>query len=260
MYGSPVTSRGNAHRTISTRLLRMRGFFRPSRGLQARVRRVASLTKPELDSMWTLFESAYAGATRDAFERDLAEKHHVIVLKDAGRALQGFSTLLRLDVQGACVVFSGDTIVAPGFWGQTALQRAFIWYLMTQRHARPAVPVYWFLITKGYRTYLLISRYFPNHWPRHSEPFPAAEASLLDELCRNKFGAAWDVDSGLLRYAGKDAVRLADSLAHVPKRLEADPDVRFFLQKNPRWAEGDELCCLARADDEFVEKTTRIFL
>ena len=79
----------------------MRGFFRPSRGLQARVRRVASLTKPELDAMWTLFQSAYAGATRDAFERDLAEKHHVIVLKDAQSGLQGFSTLLKLDVEGA---------------------------------------------------------------------------------------------------------------------------------------------------------------
>ena len=255
-----MTSRGNAHRTISTKLLRMRGFFRTSRGLQARVRRVASLTPAELDAMWTLFASAYDGATREAFQADLSEKHHAIVLKDDRGVLQGFSTLLRLEVKGACVVFSGDTIVAPGFWGQTALQRAFIWYLMAQRHARPGVAVYWFLITKGYRTYLLISRYFPNHWPRHDAPLPPPEAALLDTLALEKFGAAWDASAGLLRYAGKDAVRLADSLAHVPRRLEADPDVRFFLQMNPRWAEGDELCCLARADDEFVEKTTRIFL
>jgi hypothetical protein len=255
-----VTSRGNAHRTISTGLLRTRGFFRPGRGLQARVRRIASLTVSEKHAMWKLFETAYAGVSREAFDRDLSEKHHVIVLKDQHRALQGFSTLLRLEVEGACVVFSGDTIVAPGFWGQTALQRAFIWYLMAQRHARPGVPVYWFLITKGYRTYLLISRYFPNHWPRHDAPFPAKERALIDTLCRAKFGAAWDAESGLLRYAGNDAARLADSLAHVPKRLETDADVSFFLRTNPRWAEGDELCCLARADDEFVEKTTRIFL
>ena len=238
----------------------MRGFFRPSRGLQARVRRVATLTARELSAMWALFEAAYAGARRDAFDRDLAEKHHVIVLKDALGAMQGFSTLLRLEVRGAIVVFSGDTIVAPASWGQTALQRAFIWYLMAQRHARPGVPVYWFLITKGYRTYLLISRYFPNHWPRHDAPLPPSEAALLDALCSEKFGDAWDADAGLLRSAGKDAVRLTHSLAHVPKRLREDPDVHFFLQKNARWAEGDELCCLARADDEFVEKTTRIFL
>ena len=255
-----MTSRGNAHRTISTTLLRKRGFFRPSRGLQARVRRVASLTTSELAAMWTLFHGAYAGATREAFTRDLREKHHVIVLKDEHGAVQGFSTLLRLEVDGALVVFSGDTIVTPGFWGQTALQRAFIWYLMSQRHARPDRPVYWFLITKGYRTYLLISRYFPNHWPRHDAPLPHGEATLLDTLCRGKFGPAWDATAGLLRYAGPDAVRLSEELAHVPKRLETDPDVQFFLQKNPRWAEGDELCCLARADDDFVEKTTRIFL
>lgn len=210
--------------------------------------------------MWTLFHAAYAGASRAAFDRDLSEKGHVIVLKDERRVVQGFSTLLKLEVEGACVVFSGDTIVAPGFWGQTALQRAFIWYLMAQRHARPNVPVYWFLITKGYRTYLLISRYFPNHWPRHDAPFPGKEALLLDVLCQRKFGEAWDAQAGLLRYAGKDAVRLVESLADVPRRLETDADVQFFLRKNPRWAEGDELCCLARADDEFVEKTTRIFL
>jgi hypothetical protein len=257
-----MTSRHHAHQTVSVRLIRSRGFFRPSRGLQARVRRVRSLTAAERDAMWRLFEVSYAGAKRADFERDLSEKEHVIVLKDEARALQGFSTLLRLEDQGACAVFSGDTIISPGFWGQTALQRAFIWYLMAQRLKRPAVPVYWFLITKGYRTYLLISRYFPNHWPRHDAPFPEAERALLDALCRRKFGAAWDPASGLLRYAGAgaEAVRLAEALADVPKRLHDDPDVRFFLDTNPRWAEGDELCCLARADDAFVEKTTRIFL
>ncbi len=211
--------------------------------------------------MWRLFEASYAGAKRDDFERDLAEKNHVIVLKDAQRNVQGFSTLLRLDDARSCVVFSGDTIIAPGFWGQTALQRAFIWYLMTQRLRRPGVSVYWFLITKGYRTYLLLSRYFPNHWPRHDAPLPPQEAALLDALCTTKFGPAWDSKAGLLRYSGApDAVRLSESLADVPARLRTDDDVKFFLETNPRWAQGDELCCLARADDDFVEKTTRIFL
>ena len=63
--------------------------------------------------MWALFETSYAGAKRDAFQRDLAEKHHLIVLKDANGELQGFSTLLKLEVEGACVVFSGDTGPAP---------------------------------------------------------------------------------------------------------------------------------------------------
>lgn len=243
--------------------IRQRGFFRPSRGLKARVRRVASLTDLEVESMWTLFEKSYAGAERQTFERDLNEKHHVILLKDAERYVQGFSTLLKVEVPGtdALAIFSGDTIISPNFWGQTALQRAFIWYLHAQRRARGGKPVYWFLITKGYRTYLLISRYFPNHWPRHDAPFPEAEGHVLDVLCRQKFGAAWNPRSGLLEYADTpNAVRLADDLADVPKRLLNDPDVKFFLQKNPRWAEGDELCCLARADDAFVEKTTRVFL
>jgi hypothetical protein len=221
---------------------------------------VASLRLDEVETMWRLFSVSYAGARREDFDRDLREKHHVIVLKDAARTVQGFSTLLALETPGRwCAVFSGDTIVAPGHWGQTALQRAFIWYLMAQRLKR-GVPVFWFLITKGYRTYLLLTRYFPTHWPRHDALTPAFEAGLLDVLCREKFGDAWDREAGLLRYAGKDVCRLADDLADVPPRLLKDADVAFFLERNPRWREGDELCCLAAADDLFVQKTTKTFL
>lgn len=255
-----MTSSKAQHATVSRALIRQRGFFRPGRGLTARVRRVASLRPDEVETMWRLFSVSYAGARREDFDRDLREKHHVIVLKDAARTVQGFSTLLALETPGRwCAVFSGDTIVAPGHWGQTALQRAFIWYLMAQRLKR-GVPVFWFLITKGYRTYLLLTRYFPTHWPRHDAPTPAFEAGLLDVLCREKFGDAWDREAGLLRYAGKDVCRLADDLADVPPRLLKDADVAFFLEKNPRWREGDELCCLAAADDLFVQKTTKTFL
>ncbi len=254
-----VTSRAHAHVTVTWPLVRNRRFFRPGRGLRPRVRRVASLTAAERAAMWALYASAYDGARPDAFARDLAEKHHVVVLKDVDGRLQGFSTLLVLEARGACVVFSGDTIVAPGFWGQTALQRAFIWYLMAQRLKRPGVEVFWLLITKGYRTYLLLSRYFPNHFPRHDAETPPDVAALLDALCRARFGDAWRPDTGTLRVQG-DAARLTAELADVPERLQRDPDVAFFLARNPRWAQGDELCCLARADDAFVEKTTRIFL
>ncbi|MEW5739820.1 MAG: hypothetical protein AB1938_12890 [Myxococcota bacterium] len=254
-----MTSRQHTHSTVTWPLVRNRRFFRASRGLTPRVRRVASLSAAEREAMWLLYAAAYDGARREDFQRDLREKQHVVVLKDDGKRLQGFSTLLVLETAGACVVFSGDTIVAPGFWGQTALQRAFIWYLMAQRLKRPGTPVFWFLITKGYRTYLLLSRYFPNHFPRHDAATPPDVSALLDTLCREKFGEAWRPETGTLRFAGESA-RLAQALADVPERLKADPDVAFFLARNPRWAEGEELCCLARADDAFVEKTTRIFL
>jgi hypothetical protein len=254
-----VTSRQHTHRTVSRALIRQRGFFRPGRGLTPRVRRVASLTAAEREAMWALYSAAYDGAHRDEFARDLGEKHHVIVLKDAHARVQGFSTLLVLESLGARVVFSGDTIVAPGFWGQTALQRAFIWYLMAQRLKHPGAEVFWFLITKGYRTYLLLSRYFPNHFPRHDAPTPPEVRALLEALCRAKFGDAFRPETGTLQFSGETA-RLAPELADVPARLRDDPDVAFFLARNPRWAQGEELCCLARADDAFVEKTTRIFL
>ncbi|MEQ1748451.1 MAG: hypothetical protein ABL974_03455 [Prosthecobacter sp.] len=38
---------------------------------------------------------------------------------------------------------------------------------------------------------------------------------------------------------------LKAALAEVPEARQDDPHVRYFLERNPAYAEGDELVCLA---------------
>ena len=57
-------------------------------------------------------------------------------------------------------------MIAQAYWGQKALQRVFTRYVVGVKLRHPLQRVYWFLITKGYKTYLLLSRYFPEYWPR----------------------------------------------------------------------------------------------
>src|SRR4029079_15523392 len=109
-----------------------------------------------------------------------SKKEHVIVLRDSGDgSLKGYSTLYVFDasVDGRRVkaVFSGDTIVDDMYWGQSTLQRAFFRYVLALKVRNPTVPLYWFLISKGFRTYLLLSRNFPEYWPRHEASTPAWE-------------------------------------------------------------------------------------
>jgi hypothetical protein len=224
--------------------------------LRARLWRQAALSSHQRDQMWALFARFYSDVSRPQFDADLAGKHDVILLNDRkDRSLQGFSTLMRyqVEVQGHryAIVFSGDTIVAPEYWGQSALQLAFYRYVVATKVEFPRLPVYWFLITKGYRTYLLLSRNFLEYWPRHDQPTPPDRQALLDHVARERFGAAWKPELGLLQFDTPHG-RLKDEVAPISDTHLQEPDIRFFATQNPRHAHGEELCCLGRIDARFA--------
>jgi len=108
--------------------------------------------------MFALMERYYDGMTRDGFHADLNEKRWAILLRESdARAICGFSTQMILDftVDGAPghALFSGDTIVDRRCWGQNLLAQAWGHLALTLIDQYPSGTLYWFLISKGYKTY-----------------------------------------------------------------------------------------------------------
>jgi hypothetical protein len=220
--------------------------------LVARTVERADLTLPQRDAMWRLFSTYYADVTRAGFERDLAEKQHVIIVSDSGDgSCQGFSTLQVYErvIEGKKVVaiFSGDTLIDKAYWGQMALQRAFFLYIVQVKVTHPMHEVYWFLISKGYKTYLLLAKSLPTYWPRFDAPTPSFERKLIDSLAREKHPDAWLPERGVLSFDEPQG-RLKAGIAPIDAQALALPEVRFFLERNPGHTRGDELCCLGKVD------------
>lgn len=218
--------------------------------LVAQERRVTSLDEPLIEAMWRLFERYYDEVDRAAFVRDLREKHDVLLLLDRERrTLAGFSTIQayarKVGRRRVVIVFSGDTICDERYWGQRALHSAFLRYVLRVKLANPFTPVYWFLISKGYKTYLLLARNFPEFWPRHDRPTPLWQRQLLDALAREKYGDAWLPDRGVLHF-DKPQGRLRGGIAPIGPAERRDNHIRFFDERNKQAAYGDELCCLGR--------------
>lgn len=207
----------------------------------------ASLAGPDRRAMWALFVSNYEDVHEDRFYADLDGKQEVIVLRD-GADLKGFCTLradtIVVDGTPRICVFTGDTLVDPAYWGQQALHRAFFRYLMRIKLTNLRREVWWFLISKGYRTYLLLSRYIPEHWPRYDQPTPPARQAVLDAFSVTRFGADYDAPSGVVRHS-EPAGRVKPGLVPVDR---TDPEVSFFLARNPGHDAGDELCCVGLVD------------
>ncbi|QKE63610.1 hypothetical protein HNE05_09645 [Aquipseudomonas campi] len=226
---------------------------------------VSELDSDTIAQMWSVFCGYYADISRDRFLADLHEKQFVLLLLDSGdRSVQGFTTIQVLQRHFAgkpyLAVYSGDTIINEAYWGQSALQAGFYRFLMGLKARHPLTPLYWFLISKGYKTYLLFSRGCADHWPRYDRPTPDHVLGIIDQLSREKFADDWKPELGLLQFA-TPAGRLKEGVAPVDDAALAYPDIRYFVERNPGHAQGDELCCLgainAKTGVSYVGKLAR---
>ncbi|MEW6213542.1 MAG: hypothetical protein AB1631_34925, partial [Acidobacteriota bacterium] len=139
--------------------------------LKAAVAPVPSLAQTDRERMFELMRSYYDWVSREKFLSDLSNKNDVILLRDSAGRIQGFSTLrivsLKADGKTLRAVFSGDTVIERAFWGQRVLGKAFLRYLFHQKIRHPFDPLYWLLISKGYKTYLMMANNFSEYYPRY---------------------------------------------------------------------------------------------
>lgn len=217
------------------------------------------LTAGQRDEMFALMDRYYR-TSRPVFEADLAEKEQVILLTEpaAGR-IRGFSTMLRLDLDSYSALFSGDTIIHEDFRYTTVLPRFWAELAFGLRDrikaAEPARPVYWFLITSGYKTYRYLPVFFREFYPRHDRPTPPDMRRIMDTLAQTRYGEQYDAARGVIRLARGAPLR--EGVADIQPRHLRNPDIAFFDRANPGHVHGEELVCLAPIERENLTRAGR---
>ena len=210
-----------------------------------------SLTVAERDCMYALLSAYFVGTRRCQFGADLAEKESVVLLRDQETGeIQGFSTFMRIEteVDGREIVafFSGDTIVAEQYWGESVLSRLWSRTIFAEADCivarRPSRRVFWFLICSGYKTFRFLPVFFRRFYPSPEVRTPGEVQRILDALGRKKFGDRYDATSGIVRL--EQATPLRHGVASVTEQRLRDPLVAFFANMNPGHAQGDELACI----------------
>ncbi len=215
----------------------------------AEVKSIGKLSSLEIERMYTIFSKYYVNHNRNQFTLDLSEKDHVILLRDTKEnTIQGFSTLLRVDLKpygfNSLGIYSGDTVLEKEYWGNKALGVAFLKYLWSEKAKNPLRPVYWFLISKGYKTYLLMANNFKTHFPRHDVATPNKFKALMDSFYGKRFPKHYKANLGTIEFDSQ-ACCLKESVAEISKVLFENKKIQFFANKNSQWSKGDELACVA---------------
>ncbi|MBG09466.1 MAG: hypothetical protein CME68_11960 [Halobacteriovoraceae bacterium] len=222
--------------------------------LKASVISIEALNLPEKCRMFSIYEKYYENASREKFEKDLLHKDKVILLRSQfNNEIQGFSTLKHINLvlsSGKKVrgIFSGDTIIEKEFWGDKALNLAFSLYLLKEKYKKPFQPLYWFLISKGFKTYLLLANNFPEYYPSPEVKTPKEMEEIMDEFSMQNYPNAYNFETKTLCF-GNHYDSLKKDVAPIDELLlNRYSKIKFFLEKNPNWEKGEELVCLGVFD------------
>ncbi len=207
--------------------------------------------------MAELMSLTYGGTSIEKVRRDLAEKQYILLLHGENGKLEGFSTIQLFDStfrgRPVKIVYSGDTVIHEESRGQTVLMHDWWQFTCAVQRQSSGTDVYWMLISKGWRTYKLIPLFYREYYPRPDMETPEDFQQFMDELGNRKFPGEYR--NGLIIPAEADFLKNAEN--DIPDRRRSDPDVQFFVKKNPGFGRGDELLCITRLAPDNLTKTGR---
>lgn len=205
------------------------------------VRRVADVGPSE----WAEIRDFGSRYFEGQFLASIQHKRDLVELRGADGRLLGIGAVDLFDVthEGRTVtVIQGST---AAFLDETRglgyVHRVAFRYFLRTKRAHPRRPVYAAFNTHSWRSYLSLTRSFRVYWPHRSVPLPAWEAGLYERIGTRLNGDRFDPRTGVAH--GSDR-RLRPDAAGVPGHLGADPDVRYFIERNAGYPSGDLLLCL----------------
>jgi hypothetical protein len=221
----------------------------------------AELSSSMIEEMFVVFSESFDQSSSEIFQRDLSGKDWVILLRDEQCRVQGFSTLAlyetEFDGQKMSVVYSGDTIIRPEYWGTPQLPSTWIKTVL-EKSAKMQQPLYWLLISSGYKTYRFLSVFYKTFYPHYACPTPPDIQALMHHLASQRFGDDYLPHLGVVRFK-VGATPLRDGVAAVTDERLHDPHVAHYIKMNPYHDQGDELVCITQVHpDNFTPAGRRM--
>lgn len=218
----------------------------------------SALSQKQKQEMYALMVQHFDNVFRSQFEKDLAAKDWVILLLDeVSGELKGFSTQSLFEHnykdESLLIMFSGDTIIHPDFWGSFVLPITWGRLMLSIRSQYRNKKLYWMLISKGFRTYRFLPVFYYKFFPRYDQATPEWEDGLIHSLGKRKFPGQYDETSGIVRAATHSQCLKAGLVTVKETQRKKNPHIDFFIQTNPKFHCGDELVCIAPFDEANIK-------
>ena len=220
--------------------------------LKGKVYKAIELNKQELKQMFQLMSVYYANLKEKNFLSDFQKKDNVIILRDEKDGIiKGFSTILfhnlKIKNENVKILFSGDTIIHKNYWAHNNLANVWLKYAI-KKQKEFNTPLYWLLISKGYKTYKYLNTFFEEYYPNPDKKTPDFEQSIIDKFGETFYKYEYDKKNGILNM-NKKKDYLKEEYAIIPDNKLKDKTIKFFIEKNPEYYNGNELVCITNLSE-----------
>ncbi len=213
--------------------------------IKGKLVKIDELSNDNILDMFNLMDTFYENMNFSIFKKDLTNKDFCIILLDEKSYIQGFSTqkIMHIPVNGMKIhgVFSGDTIIHKDYWGSLELYKVFSQYFF--EYGTKFSEFYWFLISKGYKTYKILTTFFKEFYPNYKEDTPRDILEIINGFGKYAYLDEFNEKTGIIEYkTNKD--KLKEGVADITKKQEKDKNIAFFKSKNPGYVNGNDLVCV----------------
>jgi len=217
--------------------------------LELQIIPIGKLTTADSAEMFELMLLFYDNLNRTKFESDLSKKHQICLIRSKDTKIQGFTTFSLetaiINNKQLTYLYSGDTILRKQYWGQSTVAFKALGEIIKYTLNKKNEETYWFLITKGFRTYQLLPLFFKEFYPNCTVKTPLEINDIIDYLSHLKFGAKYEINTQIIK---AEADYLKHELNKITDKRKENKHINFFIEKNKNYIFGDEMPCVARIE------------
>lgn len=195
------------------------------------------------DDLYPVYAEIFDGHDRAAFqlmfELPQVTRSLIQTMRTGDGQIVGFNAV-RLYVEHfdgrLCRIFRSTAGMKREYRGHGSTVAFGLQLATSEKFRHPFAEVYYFGAMVHPSSFYLLSRYAHEAWPRHDKPTPAAPEALIRHIAQS-----WGLNSG---DPPSPYVRLADEVTRETGdepafwRTSDNPIIRFYMQTNPRYAEG----------------------
>ena len=220
----------------------------------------SNLSEAQKDRMFFLMEKSYDNLDKNIFLLELEDKDITFLLLDKKENIVGFTSvkLFSKKIEGEDIigVFSGDTVVLERYRGGLELSYAWLNYALNLNDGNKLI--FWFMLSKGYKTYRLLPRFFKEFYPHYKIDTPKKIKIIIDNFSFDLFGDRYDSASNIYKPARNYNVKLGKK--EINDNLLKDKYIKFFAEKNKNFWMGEELVSYCELSKKNLKFFANLFL
>jgi hypothetical protein len=220
-----------------------------------------NLTQSSIERMYCIMEQNYSSISFPSFKNDLKNKQFIGLLKDIDNQIQGFTTYainpFGLGNSEYNILFSGDTIISPPYWGSQELAKGWCTTVGGLISGNPEKKWYWFLLSKGHRTYLYLPLFFKKYYPAVNKSEQADLFPIINKCANAMYGSNWKPKKKVITFDKSHGELKKIHAETTLKKVKSNVHIDFFLRRNPGFENGDELTCMTELSIDNMKRFTK---